>query len=293
MADEKAVATAVAEGAAPSAEYVAEVTSAALGDVTPSLATQKASSQPQRPEHIPEQFWDADKGAPRVDDLAKSYAELRAKMDGGKAKEEAPPAKADEAKPDGVKIERPDPNKAAEVSPLTATVTEVAKAYAETGEVSEDQIKAVEALGMPREMIDTYLAGVKALEAQMVSEVYRAAGGEEAFASAQTWASTGLTDDELAYYNANIDNPASRIQTVEWLMAKHAAARPGEGALVEGRPSAIAGDVFETQDQVTRAMEDPRYAIDPSYRKTVAEKLLRSRTAGSLDPQAQYYAKRR
>lgn len=293
MADEKAVAAAVDAGAAPSAEYVAEVTSTTLEDVNPTLASQQAASQPQRPEHIPEQFWDAEKGVARVEDLAKSYAELRSKMDSGKAKEEAPPAKGDEAKPDGVKIERPEAGKEAEVSPLTTTVNEVAKAYAETGEVTEDQIKAIETLGMPREMIDTYLAGVKALEAQMTSEVYRAAGGEEAFASAQTWAATALTDDELAYYNANIDNPANRIQTVEWLMAKHAAARPGEGSLVEGLPSAVAGDVYTSQDQVTAAMEDARYETDANYRIAVAEKLMRSRKANSIDAQAQYFAKRR
>ena len=39
---------------------------------------------PTRPEYLPEKFWDADKGEPRWEDLAKSYGELERKI--GKAK---------------------------------------------------------------------------------------------------------------------------------------------------------------------------------------------------------------
>ena len=281
-------------GSVPDQAYVDSVMSSELGDVTPTLATQKASTGPQRPEHIPEQFWDADKGIVKADDLAKSYAALRSKMDSGKGKEETPDptaAVADAAKADGVKIERPD-GKAAEPSPLTTTVNEVARAYAETGEVTEEQIKSIEGLGMPREMIDTYLAGVKALEANLVSEVHRVAGGEDKFSAAQTWAAEALSDADLAYYNANIDQPDKRVQTVEWLMAKHSAARPSEGALVGGLPAASSGDVFQTQEQVTKAMSDPRYEIDPNYRKEIAQKLARSRSSGSLAAQSEYFASR-
>jgi hypothetical protein len=46
--------------------------------------------KPRRPEHIPEQFWDAEKGALRTDDLVKSWRDLRAQISRGQHK---PPAK--------------------------------------------------------------------------------------------------------------------------------------------------------------------------------------------------------
>lgn len=42
--------------------------------------------QAERPEQIPEQFWDADKGEIKVESVLESYKELRAKMDTGKHK---------------------------------------------------------------------------------------------------------------------------------------------------------------------------------------------------------------
>lgn len=47
---------------------------------------QKRAAAAQRPEHVPEKFWDAEKGEIRVDGMAKSYAELERRM-GLKAEE--------------------------------------------------------------------------------------------------------------------------------------------------------------------------------------------------------------
>jgi hypothetical protein len=272
--------------------YVEKTLNADLGDVSP----QKQPGGPQRPEGVPEQFWDATKGIIKADELAKSYAELRAKMDAGKADEAAGDKTDEDPAQKGVKIERPDAakkdEKAAEANPLTTAVDAMAKAYAESGDVTEDHIKAVEDLGLPRAVIDTYMAGIKALEANMTAEVHKAAGGEDKFVEAQTWAAKGLSDADLDYYNANIDDPSKRIQTVEWLMAKFSGARPGEGKLVDGLPStAAAGDVFETPAQVTAAMSDPKYATDPAYRRQVAEKMLRSQKAGTLNSGTQYFTR--
>jgi len=50
-------------------------------------AEAEAQKKPaERPAGIPEKFWDAKKGEPRVEDMAKSYAELEAKFRAGKHK---------------------------------------------------------------------------------------------------------------------------------------------------------------------------------------------------------------
>lgn len=54
--------------------------------------TTGADGKPQRPDTIPEQFWDPEKGAVRTDDLAKSWRDLRAKISRG---DQNPPDKPD------------------------------------------------------------------------------------------------------------------------------------------------------------------------------------------------------
>jgi hypothetical protein len=43
-------------------------------------ASPVTESKPERPAHVPEKFWDPDAGAPRTDDLAKSYVALESAM---------------------------------------------------------------------------------------------------------------------------------------------------------------------------------------------------------------------
>lgn len=281
--------SALPEGAVPSAEYAAQVLATAHGDPVP--AADKPTG-PQRPDHIPEKFWDKDKGEARWDDMAKSYAELE-KLASGKKPEDAP---ADDAAPadgdDKLTIEK---KKADEPAPLAAAVESFATAYAESnGEVSDEQIKSLEDLGLPRQTIDTYMAGLKALEREAVSAAHTAAGGTEKFTAAQEWAAQHLSDAELDFYNAGVNDPTKRTQTVEWLMGKHAQARPTEGKLLEGRvPTDNAGDVFRSQHEFTEAINSPEYRSNPAFREDVARKLHRSKQAGTLATQAEYFRRSR
>ncbi len=282
------VAASLPEGSVPSAEYAATMSSVQHSDPVPAGLVSKTA----RPDHVPEKFWDPVKGEARWDDLAKSYAELE-KMRGAKPADTPPaPDASPEAAPADPKIER----KVEEVNPVTAAVESLSKAYADNGgKVDDAQLEALEALGLPKQTVETYFAGLQALQAMAMQDIHKAAGGEEAFNAAQAWAAqpTGLNDADLAYYNANIDDPAKRSQTVEWLMGKFNAARPSEGKLVSGlTPSASAGDVYSSQAQVTEAMSDNRYRLDPAFRQAVAEKLMRSKRAGSINNVAAEFHRR-
>lgn len=285
------VAASLPEGSVPSAEYAATMTSVQHSDPVPAGKTTLSSTT--RPDHIPEKFWDPVKGEARWDDLAKSYAELEKTRGAKPAETPADPAANPADTPADPKIER----KVDEPNPVTAAVESLSKAYTENGgKVDDAQIAALEALGLPKQTIDTYFAGLQALQTVAMQDIHRVAGGEEAFNAASAWAAqpTGLNDQDLAYYNANIDDPAKRAQTVEWLMGKYNAARPSEGRLVSGAvPSATSGDVFTSQTQVTDAMSDRRYATDPAFRQSVAEKLMRSKQAGSLNVSAEYHRRAR
>ena len=61
----------------------------------PSLIPQ-APAAPSRPEYIPEKFWDASKGAPKIDDLAKAYVSLEKRLGSGAQPAADQPAQAPE-----------------------------------------------------------------------------------------------------------------------------------------------------------------------------------------------------
>lgn len=285
-----AIQAAVADGTSvPSAEYAEAMLSAQHGDPTP--PGPKAAAE--RPAHIPEKFWDAEKGEARWDDLAKSYSELEKRQP---KTEETPAAEGEsegEEQAPGTKIERKEDKPEGEAAPLTTAVEAFQAAFEEkNGEVTDEDIGALESVGLPRQTIDTYLAGLKAIATLNQQAAETAAGGAEAFSSARSWAAEKLSDADLDYYNKTVADPKTSTQAVEWLMAKYRAARPPEGKRIPGVPSAAAsGDLFRSTAQVTEAMGDPRYQRDPAYRQQVAEKLLRSKRAGTITTGASYHSR--
>lgn len=284
------------ETAAPSPEYVAQMTGATHSDPTPAPA---AGTPPADAPVVPDKFKNAD-GTVNTDALLRSYSELEKKQSAAKAPEADPqaaakqPDPAAEAKP-GAKVERPadEPAAGTPPSPLSDAVTAVRTAYESGEELTEDLIKPLTEAGLPREMIDTYFAGLKAIESSIELSAHEAAGGKDNFEAARSWAATALSDQELDYYNTQAANPQTAKQAVEWLMAKHTAANPSEGRMVEADPmnGAGAGDTFSSQHEVTEAMKSPQYKTSPAYRQQVAEKLQRSIRSGSIRATAEYHSR--
>ncbi|MFN3573633.1 MAG: capsid assembly protein [Phenylobacterium sp.] len=287
--------TGLPETAAPSAAYVAQMTSAQHTDPTPAHLAAAPSAAPT----VPEKFRAAD-GSLDSAKLLASYAELEKKLSGGTAQDapNAAPAaapKADEppaqeAKP-GAKIERPADPQAAQPSPLTTAIETLKTAYEGGQELTDDLIKPLTEAGLPRDVVETYFAGLRAIEASIELTAHQVAGGKDAFEAARNWAASALSDQELDYYNTQAANPATAKQAVEWLMAKHSAANPSEGRLVDAQPvgSAVAGDVFNSQHEVTKAMASAEYKANPAFRQQVAEKLQRSIRAGTLRSTVEYH----
>jgi len=63
---------------------------------------------------------------------------------------------------------------------------------------------------------------------------------------------------------------------VAGLRAEYENAVGYEGRLLTGKAATQTADVFRSQAEVVRAMNDPRYDSDPAYRQDVFDKLERS-----------------
>ena len=63
---------------------------------------------------------------------------------------------------------------------------------------------------------------------------------------------------------------------VNGLKAEYENAEGYEGRMLTGKAAKSSGDVYRSQQEVVRAMADPKYDNDPAYRQDVYDKLERS-----------------
>ncbi len=234
----------------------------ASGDVPAPADNQTVAT---RPDHIPEKFWDAAKGEVNVEAMAKSYAELEK----GRAPKvgETIPVKADEAKPAE--------GEAAKVAESAGLDMEALQAeYAEKQDLSPESKAALAKVGISDEVLQSYIRGQEALMAQRDSALLAVVGGEESYGKIATWAQTHLNEAEkTAFNNALAGSTEQATLAMGGLKARYEGAVGKEPTLLGGVQGAGAGQGFQSQAEMTKAMRDPRYQNDPAYRKQVEQKL--------------------
>ena len=240
------------------------------------------SNAPQRPDWCPEQFWKD--GQVDSEGLAKSYGSLRSKMDGSERPkvDPAPAQDAPKATGEGGKIEKPKAEDAPSPHAGLHAAMEAARLeFASSQSVSDERIAELEAAGIPRDIFEVYLEGVKALGQQQTAQMFEYVGGEAAYHEMTSWAAQALSDAEIEAFNAAVENPQLRETAVRGLYARFSAKRPAEGKLVtQNDGGAVASDVYQNRDELIRDQRDPRYQSDPAFRQSVMDKLARSQANG-------------
>ena len=218
------------------------------------------STTDERPEWLPEKF-------KTPEDLAKSYAELEKKMSSGDT--------------ESVKTETEIPSSEAAdvVENAGLNFDAMQEEYQANQGLTEATYESLAKSGIPKEVVDSYIAGQEQLATSLRTTMFDSVGGEEAYGSMMEWASTNLTPNETEAYNATMNSGNSdQIQmTVHGLKARYTAANGSDPKLISGdTTSANAGGRFDSVAQLTEAMRDPRYAKDSAFRQSVQNKLSNS-----------------
>ncbi len=242
---------------------VAKAAEAQQEPTTDNLETPEENTGDERPEWLPEKF-------KTPEDLAKSYAALEKKMSqGGKAEEET-----------ATPTEIPTPDDAEQVVEhagldFDALQTE----YKDNQGLTNDTYESLAKSGIPREVVDSYIAGQEQIASSLRTEMFNSVGGEDTYTSMMEWAGTNLNAGEIEAYNAtmNSGNTDQINMTVQGLKSRYTAANGSEPKLITGdTASANAGGRFDSVAQLTEAMRDPRYAKDSAFRQSVQNKLANS-----------------
>lgn len=213
----------------------------------------------QRPDTIPEKFWDATKGTVNTEALLKSYTELESKL--GQQQQE-PAQQATQTQ------------QAEQTTQTTGDFTKYSQEYAEKGTLSEDSYKELASRGIPKEMVDGYLEGQKLRATYGQDQVVASIGGREAFQTMSAWAATNLSEAELKGYNEQVATSVeSAAIALQWLKSKYEGAVGKEPKLVSGRPAPQQSNGFRSKEEAYAAMRDKRYGKDAAYTADVAERL--------------------
>jgi hypothetical protein len=233
---------------------------------------QAASSDvPQRPDDIPEKFWDAEKGEVNVPALLKSQQDGEAAL-------------REQNKPEG-DSESTEGNEAAAGEADPKVVEAASAEFAEKGELSADTYAALEGQGLSKDMVDQYIDGQKAIIERIQGAAFGAFdGGEEQYNEAANWAANNLSESEIQALDAQITstNPAIVAEGAKALAAKWAENRDVDPTVTihgEGNAS-VSGSYFKSGAEMQAAMNDPKYSKDESFRAEVAQKIARAEKAG-------------
>lgn len=201
-----------------------------------------------RPEWLPEKFQSPE-------DLAKAYSELEKKGSTSKktSKEEA----------------------AEEPNTMSTAIETATSEFMESGELSDKTFETLEKAGLPRDIVEAYMAGQGALVATQVAQVKETIGGEGNYEAMAEWAAENLAEEELSAYNEVVENGTveQARMAVRGLFAQFRSAGGKAPTLIQGSTTGSGVKPFGSAAQVTEAMRDPRYKNDPAYRQTVEQRL--------------------
>ena len=111
-----------------------------------------------------------------------------------------------------------------------------------------------------------------------IKELKGIVGGEKNYANMIQWAQGALNEQEIKMFDAVMakGDPLGAFFAVRALGYAYNDAVGYDGKMVQGKPPKQSSDQFRSQQEVVRAMADPRYDEDPAYRMDVMEKLERS-----------------
>lgn len=241
-------------------EAMAKLAEERLGSETP----EETPEEHTKPEGIPDKYWNAETGAVDYASMQKETEYWKNKAE-GKSKET--PEEGEE-KPKGDEAEE-----ALESKGLS--MDDYQNEYSETGELSEKSYKELEDAGIPKEMVDAFIAGQEAIATTQRAELLKDVGGEEGFQAMAEWMGANLSEAELTTYNELVasDNTDVVKNAISNMNTKYQAAVGNGGEMINGDMPSESKGGYESRSEFVAAMNDPRYGKDGVYTKSVEDKM--------------------
>lgn len=238
------------------------------GPEAPVEQPQQGGVQAERPNWLPEKF-------KSPEEMAKSYSDLEKRLGGAnqQQQEEVPVDQQQKDQP------APDQEDNQFAQQWENQFSDFSKEYSEKGQLSDDSFKKLKEMGYPKQVVNAYIEGQKALAERGTQSLMTDIGGQDGFKEMHDWATQNLTQDEIDSYNSILDTGDQRQASfaVKGMFARYKSASGNKPKLVSGSQTRGSTQTFRSIAEMTRAMSDPRYKSDPAFRKDVERRLENSK----------------
>lgn len=216
-----------------------------------------------------------------AEELERAYIELQRKL--GSKESESSTGDEEEHSPPPEEKEDEVPDE----SPVISLINEASSEYwGNDGQLSEETLnklyeadsKDLVAAYMQMQTTAPQQQEVVDLTDREVMEIKNMAGGDEGYSQMTGWAQENLPPQDVQAFDALVATGqmgAIRL-AVAGLRSMYQEQVGYEGRMLSGKSAVETADVFRSQAEVVRAMQDPRYENDPAYRNDVFAKLDRS-----------------
>jgi hypothetical protein len=220
---------------------------------------QAQETQEDRPEWLPEKFKNAE-------DMANAYSELEKKMGSNEEQQEEGETTNEEQQPDDTTEEDTNTND---------VIVEASKEFFENdGVISEETYKNLAEVGLPKELVDSYAAGQQALQQSEEGSIKAVTEGN--WDQMAEWAADNLSPEEVNTFDEIVQNGSVEQAKLaaKGLYAQFKAENGVSPKLVQGAVNGSSTMPFKSNQELARAMSDPRYKSgDKSYHEEIDRRI--------------------
>ena len=192
------------------------------------------------------------------EDLAEAYENLEKKLGETKQQEQVS-----------------EENSTEQNSNVSEAIQNASDAFYNEGALSEENYKALEENGIPREFVEAYVRGQEATMEAEVTDITNSIGGQENYEAMSEWARNNLPSEEIDSFDQIVESstPDAAKMAVKGLYARFISEGGQQPTIRQGQTSGSAVQPFNSSAQVVEAMKDRRYETDPAYREEVERRL--------------------
>ena len=220
-----------------------------------------------------------------VEDLAASYKELEGKLGAATEEDQAETSEQEETETTESDFDAEEyygDGLASVLEEVGIDPQEISNRFAETGEINDDDYTKLGEAGFSKQVIDTYLDGLRNggatgedIASAQIQGIKDSVGGDDNYSKMVAWAVDNLPANEVNEFNSLTEtgNATAIKFAVQGLYSQYNNAMGVEPNLVTGRASQSGPAPFRSTAEVVTAMSDPRYGKDVTYTEDVQRRL--------------------
>ena len=143
-----------------------------------------------------------------------------------------------------------------------------------TGNISQETRATIKSkFGIPDQILDTYVDGIRAKQRQLATEASSVVGGPEELKDIIQWASDNLPNEEREAVNNALKQPGWQ-NILLGIKARRDATNTEPKTRIVGSSGVPAGiKPFANSKEMVAAMRDPRYKYDSEYQNLVQDRV--------------------